>query len=245
MNERFLGHVKEIWRYPVSSLGGEQLDATNLLPDGVSGDRKWCLVDTASGRPAAPETDQKWRPALFLQSRLIEDDVEIGFPDAVWVPIQDPDIPNRLASYFGFPVEARAYGSRVGHASNTPVANRYEPSPVHVVTTASLQHLSSLTSSDGISARRFRPTIVLQTDVEPGFIESAWIGSDLIVGSVTLRATEETKRCGMTLIAQPNIDENAEVLRTIVRQNHRNFGIYCSVKTSGRLIIGDRLSIRA
>src|SRR5262249_62107545 len=31
--------VGEIWRYPVKSMGGEQLDATVLIADGIPGDR--------------------------------------------------------------------------------------------------------------------------------------------------------------------------------------------------------------
>src|SRR5262249_56302792 len=39
--------VGEIWRYPVKSMGGEQLDATVLTADGVPGDR---VVHARDGR---------------------------------------------------------------------------------------------------------------------------------------------------------------------------------------------------
>lgn len=32
-------YVKELWRYPVKSLRGEQLEAEDVAPDGVRGDR--------------------------------------------------------------------------------------------------------------------------------------------------------------------------------------------------------------
>ena len=49
--------VGEIWRYPVKSMGGEQLDATVLIADGIPGDRivharNGSDVITARGHPA-------------------------------------------------------------------------------------------------------------------------------------------------------------------------------------------------
>jgi hypothetical protein len=41
--------VKELWRYPVKSLGGERLDSVRVAKDGVVGDRCWAFVDAASG----------------------------------------------------------------------------------------------------------------------------------------------------------------------------------------------------
>jgi len=55
-----------------------------------------------------------------------------------------------------------------------------------------------------------------------------------------VQATEETKRCGLTLIAQPGFKEEPEILRNVVRHNRRNFGIYCAVSTPGTIAVGDR-----
>jgi hypothetical protein len=42
----------------------------------------------------------------------------------------------------------------------------------------------------------------------------------------------------MTLIAQPGLSADPEVLRTVVRHNRRNLGIYCDVITPRTLEIG-------
>ena len=41
--------IVEIWRYPVKSMLGEQLDQANIGPGGIQGDRRWAVVDKESG----------------------------------------------------------------------------------------------------------------------------------------------------------------------------------------------------
>mgnify|MGYP003444581443 CR=1 FL=1 len=41
--------VREIWRYPVKSMGGEQLTAAVVGPLGIPGDRGWGVRDQATG----------------------------------------------------------------------------------------------------------------------------------------------------------------------------------------------------
>jgi len=242
MTSKFVGTIEEIWRYPVSSLGGERLDAVEIADDGVPGDREWCLVDAQTGRPAAPETDKRWHPALFLQSRRGAGAPEIGFPDGQWLAADDAGLPSRLEAHFSFAVDIRPYPDTktVGSDGKPTATNRYEPSPLHVLTTGSIDHLASLTSVPDISSRRFRPTVLLRTDHQGGFIEPSWLGQALQLGASTLQATEETKRCGLTLIAQPGVSEEPEILRSIVRHNRRFFGIYCAVTTPGTIAVGDR-----
>ena len=42
-------HVAQIWRYPVKSLGGEQLGAAGVDELGIEGDRAWGLYDPMTG----------------------------------------------------------------------------------------------------------------------------------------------------------------------------------------------------
>lgn len=108
MGLELLGTIREIWRYPVSSMGGEQLTSVEINNGGI-GDRIWCIVDAVTGQPAAPEKEGRWRPILFLQSRLRSDIPEIGFPEGEWISIEDAKIAMRLSTHFGFDVAARPY----------------------------------------------------------------------------------------------------------------------------------------
>lgn len=235
-----VGWIKEIWRYPISSLGGERLASTNLNYTGIAGDRAWAIVDSNTGQPAAPERELRWRPALFLSSRLQNAIPEIGFPDHAWLPVNAPDIDERLGRHFGFDVSVRPYGT---HGASATAKNRYDLSPLHLITSSSMEWLANLMGRDDIDCRRFRPNIVLNSPGVPELAEITWIGCRLQMGSAIVLASEETERCGMTLIAQPSIPENPEVLRSILRHNRRKFGIYGSIDMDGTLSIGDVVSI--
>lgn len=209
---------------------------------GIPFDRQWALVDVETGKAAAPETDAKWRPALFLSSRVRDGVVEIGFPDGRWLNTRAADIGEHLFEHFRFPVELRPYGVGTRNADDHPTAiNRYVPSPVHVVTTASMETLAATGLTD-VASRRFRPTILVRSRGS-GFPESAWLGKSIRIGTVILSATEEAKRCGMTMIAQPGLSGNPDILRAIVRQNRRNLGIYCAVATTGKVSVGDSVVV--
>ncbi|WP_051777137.1 MOSC N-terminal beta barrel domain-containing protein [Pseudorhizobium pelagicum] len=54
---RSVGTIREIWRYPVSSIGGEVLEAAEVGSAGMTGDRLYALVDVSNGIAAHPERD--------------------------------------------------------------------------------------------------------------------------------------------------------------------------------------------
>jgi MOSC domain-containing protein len=58
------GSVSSLWRYPVKSMMGENLDAAELTGGGLLGDRAYALVDSSNGKVASAKNPQKW-PHLF------------------------------------------------------------------------------------------------------------------------------------------------------------------------------------
>jgi hypothetical protein len=240
--EAVVGRIEQLWRYPVSSLGGERLETLPVGPRGADGDRSWCLVDVETGRAAAPETEERWRAALFLSSRRGAEAPEIGFPDGTWHSVRESPIGRRLSDHFGFAVMPRPYEAAPG-STDAAASNRYDPSPVHLVTTSALEHLTVLAAPATIDARRFRPTVLVRTTAPPAFLEKSWLGVEIRAGSVVLEGMDEAKRCGMTFIAQPGLQSEPEILRAVLRNNQRNFGIYCNVRAPGVLAVGDAVIV--
>lgn len=59
-----LGAVGSLWRYPVKSMMGEELNAAEVAERGLCGDRAYALVDRADGKVATAKNPRKW-PHLF------------------------------------------------------------------------------------------------------------------------------------------------------------------------------------
>lgn len=237
---KHIGKTLELWRYPVSSLGGETAETLEINQRGVTGDRHFCLFDPVTGIVAAPEKDPRWRPALFLRG---ESDgvgrISIIFPDGEAFHLRDAALPHLLKDHFGFDVAVGRYAHAAAEDYLPVITNRYEPASIHLVTRASVEKLAEFVTSNSVDRRRMRPTIFLLTDDPNGFVEDEWIGSTLHFGTVKARIFERTKRCGMTLIAQPELDEDPEILRSILRKNGRHLGVYCDVLEPGTLTVGE------
>jgi uncharacterized protein YcbX len=111
-----IGQVAELWRYPVKSLGGGQIEHAELGPRGVLGDRLWAVRDlerdvTASARqlpvlltatagypgPVAPDAGPGNVP-----------EVEITFPDGTILSSSDGDVHAKLSELAGRDVRLTA-----------------------------------------------------------------------------------------------------------------------------------------
>src|SRR6266511_5459916 len=100
-----LGSVVSLWRYPVKSMMGEELNATEVTERGLLGDRAYALVDSSDGKVATAKNPRKW-PRLFdFRATFIEPPravaktppVRIALPDGTTVTSDHRDL-NRILS---------------------------------------------------------------------------------------------------------------------------------------------------
>ena len=59
-----VGSVVSLWQYPVKSMMGEELNASEVTERGLLGDRAYALVDSPDGKVATAKNPRKW-PRLF------------------------------------------------------------------------------------------------------------------------------------------------------------------------------------
>jgi hypothetical protein len=95
-----LGSVVALWRYPVKSMMGEELNAAEVTDRGLLGDRAYGLVDRADGKVASAKNPRKW-PQLFNFHAALADaptvgapvpEVRITLPDGTTVSSEQPDV---------------------------------------------------------------------------------------------------------------------------------------------------------
>ncbi len=99
------GSVKSLWRYPVKSMAGEELDASEVTARGLLGDRAYALVDSSDGKVASAKNPRKW-PQLFEFGAAFTDEprsgaalptVRITLPDGTAVSSEQPDVDAALS----------------------------------------------------------------------------------------------------------------------------------------------------
>nr|WP_298101774.1 MOSC domain-containing protein [uncultured Shinella sp.] len=232
-----LGTVRELWRYPVSSLTGEQRDAVDLDETGVAGDRQWGLFDAGSADVAAPESERRWRPVPGLRSRMTVEGPQISRDGAVWHAVPSPDADRVASEHLDFPVRFRRFGAM-------DAAPRYDRGPLHILTTGSLARLQALLPSAVIDTRRFRPNILVETDAgDDDFVEQRFIGKRLTIGNAVVEITEACTRCAFTALGQPDLPFDKDVLHAIAKHGGGGFGVLAKVVLTGRIAAGDAVNV--
>ena len=94
--------VSELWRYPVKSMVGETVDAVELGPLGIVGDRTWAARDLERGGIRGAK---KIGTLMRLTAHDLGDgDVEITLPDGSTVRTNDVDVHERVSAAIDHPV---------------------------------------------------------------------------------------------------------------------------------------------
>jgi hypothetical protein len=263
-----LGSVAALWRYPVKSMMGEELSASDVTEQGLVGDRAYALIDTSSGKVASAKAPRKWgklfefRAAYAGEPRAGEKlpPVRITFPDGTTATSEESNIGSGLSGVFSRevtlatepPAKAKYESVPVGAVPadldgptvDYPVRNGFfDLGAIHLLTTATIERLGELYPQGRFEARRFRPNIVLQTpEGEQGFVENGWPGKTLAIGDeVRIRVMSPTIRCVMTTLAQGDLPADPGILRTAAQHNQGNVGVYALVVQGGTVRLGDEV----
>src|SRR5881296_2368703 len=100
-----MGAVVSLWRYPVKSMMGEELNATEVTERGLLGDRAYALVDSSDGKVASAKNPRKWPNLFDFRADFIEPPrisanvppVRITLPDGTIAISQQSDL-NQILS---------------------------------------------------------------------------------------------------------------------------------------------------
>lgn len=238
-----VGSIRSLWRYPVKSMLGEELQACELTGRGFVGDRAYALVDAENGKVASTKNPRKWARLFECRAEFLDGPraVRITLPDGETVSAAEPEAAELLSSLLGrkATLETSAAGAPVleelwldgspdgravtdeTFAKGSPPGTFFDYGVVHLVTTATLGRLGELYPEGRFDSRRFRPNLLVQSEAgETGFVENGWIGKTVAVGdSVRLAVTDPCARCVMTTLAQEDLPADPGILRTVARHN--------------------------
>jgi len=266
------GSVAALWRYPVKSMMGEELNAAEVTERGLLGDRHFAVVDPATGKVAGAKNPRKWGNFFDFKAAYAEPPkpgsvlptVRLTLPDGTLVTSEQPDLSRILSDALGREVAfAEARGTEESTAEeywpdiegldyrNTvtdfemPEGTFFDIAVVHLLTTATIDRLRELYPEGRFEVRRFRPNIVVSTPPEQkGFVENEWIGRTVAVGDeVRLRVTEPCPRCVMITLPQGDLPRDPGILRTAARHAEANVGVYADVIAGGTARRGDPVTL--
>jgi MOSC domain-containing protein len=249
------GTVAAIWRHPVKSMQGEQLNEGRLDAAGLPFDRRWGVVDDETGKVLSAKRDGR---LLQAASRLAGEEPEVRLPGGEWRGASDPGIDDALSEWLGRRVHLRPAASVdvPGYQMNVdatdensplvdlpcPPGTFFDALPVHVLSTASLRAMRPAHPDGEWDVRRFRPTVLIDATGD-GFPEDAWIGSRVLIGGAELTVVAPTVRCVMTTRAQPGLDRDLEIVKAVNRDHESNLGVYAIVSEPGPVAVGDAVAL--
>lgn len=265
------GSVVSLWRYPVKSMMGEELNATDVTERGLLGDRAYALIDNSDGKVATAKNPRKWSRLFDFRANFIEParasvklpPVRITIPNGTIVTSDQGNLNDTLSKALNRNVTLAAARRGAVNAEEywpdmegldhrdtvtdftLPEETFFDCAMVHVLTTATLDRLHELYPQGRFEVRRFRPNIVVQlAPGETSFAENVWVGHVLAIGDeVRLNITRPCERCVMTTLAQGDLPKDPGILRTAAQHNQVNVGVYAAVVRGGAIHRGDPVRI--
>jgi hypothetical protein len=208
-------YVKELWRYPIKSMAGEAVRETEILRDGLRGDR---LVQVYGPRGVLTS---RTRPGLLgLRGTLGPDDEPLvnGHP---WSSPQA----HRLVTDAAGPGSRLAFDSSVG---------RFDILPLLVATDGAI-------AAFGRDGRRLRPNLVIGG--VDGLAERRWPGGRLQIGACLIALDSLRDRCIMTTFDPDDQRQDVEVLRDIRARFDGKLALNAAVLTPGAIGVGDPVQL--
>ena len=233
------------------------------------------MVDAATKKVAGAKNPRKWGNFFDFRAAYVEPTpgksklpaVRMTLPDGTVVTSDQPDLPQILSKALGREV-AFAQAQR-GEESSGATAEEYWPdmegldyrdtvtewelppgtffdlAVIHMLTTATIDHLRTLYPEGRFEVRRFRPNIVVATGPDAhGFVENDWIDRTAAIGDeVRVRVTGPCPRCVMITLPQGDLPKDAGILRTAAQHNQANVGVYADVIAGGTIRRGDSVTI--
>ena len=213
--------LSALYRYPLKSAIAEPLQTSAIEPLGLAGDRRWMLVDEATGRFLSQRAEAHMSQ---LGATHLDDGLRLSAPGltSLFVPTPTPDAALRgvtvwrdtlrvpdagdeaaawVSSFIGKPTRLvqlpaeRARFTQSGYGLDTDRVGFADGFPLLLIGQASLDDLSRRVGRP-LEMLRFRPNLVVSGS--EAFAEDGW--KRIRIGDTELRVITPCARCILTTL---------------------------------------------
>jgi uncharacterized protein YcbX len=258
-----IGTVESLWRYPVKSMRGEELDEMFAGYAGVYGDRVFAFASSASPKGFPFFTGRDQRQMLRYQPRFRHPDkaarpinlteaeslppgvtplyadpedlmVDVETPTGSTVAIDDPTL-----------IEILREGIDSKHQL-TLLRSERALTDCRPLSLFAVQSAKKLGEETGIAVdnRRFRANVYLDLTSSDGFGEDEFVGRSLRIGSkVIVSVLERDPRCMMITLDPDTAEKEPALLKKVAQAHSGMAGVYGAVLVEGTLRKGDPVEL--
>jgi uncharacterized protein YcbX len=222
-------------------MAGERLQVANLGWHGFDGDRRLALrrINNHSGMPWLTASKL---PDLVLFHPCREDGADgdlpthVRTPDGREMPVFSDELAAEIQRRCGSSVEMTCFKNGI-----------FDDASISVIAVDTVDEICRLSGLNP-DVRRFRPNILVRLPSSGPFQEDRWLGGALSFGegndAPTVSVTTRDLRCSMVNLDPDSAKPDTEMMKTVVRLNQNNAGVYGTVTRIGRLEVGQEVFLR-
>ncbi len=256
-----IGKVDSLWRYPVKSMRGEELDEAFASYSGIYGDRIFAFRSSANHtgfpyftareqrkllqyRPRFRYPDKAARPINLIDAEtrnanplvadLAELVVDVETPDGKTLAINDPALIEMLRANVDQKHQVTLMQSQRAMTDCRPVS------------VFSLQSARQLAEETGTSVdkRRFRANVYVDLTSANGFAENELVGRSIKIGpKVVISILERDSRCVVITLDPDTAEQSPAILKKVAQAHDGMAGVYGAVMVEGMLHKGDSVEV--
>ncbi len=256
-----VGKVESLWRYPVKSMRGEELDEAFAGFSGIYGDRLFAFRSSASPkgfpyftareqtkllqyRPRFRYPDKAARPVNLSEAESMGANPVSANPSELMIDVETPD--GRTLAIDDPALMTMVRADIDEKHQLTLMRSERAMTDCRPFSMFSLQSARQLAEETGtpIDKRRFRANVYVDLTSAEGFGENSFVGKSLRIGpKVVVTVLERDPRCMMITLDPDTGEKTAAILKKVAQAHDGMAGVYGAVMVEGMLHKGDSVEV--
>ena len=256
-----VGKIDSLWRYPVKSMRGEELDEAFAGFSGIYGDRLFAFKSSASPkgfpyftareqtkllqyRPRFRYPDKAARPVNLSEAESMGANPVSANPSELMIDVETPD--GRTLA-IDDPVLMELVRTDIDQKHQlTLMRSERAMTDCRPFSMFSLQSARQLAEETGtpMDKRRFRANVYVDLTSAQGFAENDYVGRSLRIGpKVVVTILERDPRCMMITLDPDTGEKTPAILKKVAQAHEGMAGVYGAVMVEGMLHKGDSVEL--